>query len=67
MTEDHDEQVQSIVRMLLYLRAEMFRSDLSAAATHIDDCLESIIQVSRNDTQTNVIEFGARRRYLAAD
>lgn len=62
MHDTDDEEIQSILRMLLYMRAELARNGLEEQAVHLDACLESIVDRVRQGTAPNVIEFSPRRR-----
>lgn len=62
MTGERNTELQSIVRMLLYLRAEMQRHDLPVAAGHLDHCIDEIAREFLPSSADNVIDFQQEAR-----
>lgn len=62
MTDPRESEIESIVRMLLYLRSEMSRNKLNAALGHIDASLDAIAREYKQEADNNVIEFTRRNQ-----
>ena len=63
MVDDKDREIQSMLRMLMYLRAEMERFDLDAAGACIDSCMEELMREYQSERPSNVVQLAERRRF----
>ncbi len=62
-SDELNDEYQSMVRMLLYLRAEMMRNKLAESAKHLDDCINALMIEASQEQAENVVSLFDRRRF----
>lgn len=61
MANDREQELQSLIRMLIYTHAELERLSLDGPAAHIEACMEALSDELRPGDSQNVVRLASYR------